>query len=204
MRDICTANDILLIFDEVITGFGRIGKPTAAERFGVQPDMITFAKGVNSGTVPLGGVAIRDDIYDLFLEHTAGNIIDLFHGYTYSGHPLAVAAGLGALDVYLKEGLFERALELEQHWEDALHSLRDLPHVIDIRNFGLIGAIEFSPRDGEPTARAYDAFCDAFHNEDLLIRTTGDIIALSPPLIINDDQIDQIFDRLNKVLTRLK
>ena len=203
LREICTAHDILLVFDEVITGFGRIGKPTAAERFGVQPDMITFAKGVNSGTVPLGGVAIRDDIYELFLENTQGNMLDLFHGYTYSGHPLASAAGLGALDVYNSEGLFTRALELEQHWEDALHALRDKPHVIDVRNFGLIGAIELAPRDSMPVARAYDAFCDAFHNENLLLRTTGDIIALSPPLIINDDQIDQIFARISKVLDRL-
>ena len=203
VREICTNHGILLIFDEVITGFGRIGAPTGAERLGVQPDMITFAKGVNSGSVPLGGVAIRRDIYDLFLERTSGTAIDLFHGYTYSGHPLAIAAGLGAMEVYRSEKLFTRALELEKHWEEALHSLKDAPHVLDIRNFGLIGAIELASRDGQPTARAYDAFVDAFHNEDLLIRTTGDIIALSPPLIVSKTQIDEIAKKLGNVLGRL-
>lgn len=200
IRATCSKHDIVLIFDEVITGFGRCGAATASERLGVLPDMITFAKGVNSGTVPMGGVAIRGDIRELFLDKTTGNTIDLFHGYTYSGHPLACAAGLAALDVYQDEGLFARALELEEYWADALFSLKDFPNVIDVRCFGLIGAVELQPREGQPTARAYDAFVHAFHEENLLIRTTGDIIALSPPLIIDKEQIDQITERLGNAI----
>ena len=203
IREICTQHDILLIFDEVITGFGRTGEATASQRFGVIPDMITFAKGVNSASIPMGGVAVKDAIYDLFMEKAPEKTIDFFHGYTYSGHPMAVAAALGALEVYKKEGLFTRARELETHWEEQIHSLKDYPHVIDIRNFGLIGAIELQPSEGKPTARAYEAFCDAFHNKNLLIRTTGDIIALSPPLVIDKDSITEIFNRLKKVLTDL-
>lgn len=200
----CKKHGILLILDEVITAFGRVGDTVAARRLGIEADMITFAKGVNSGTVPLGGVAIRESIYENFLERTSGRMIDLFHGYTYSGHPLAIAAAVAAQRVYREKGLYTRALELEEKWADGIHSLSDAPNVIDVRNYGLIGAVELAPREGEPTARAYDAFCDAFWNEDLLIRTTGDIIALSPPLIVEEEQIDEIFKRLRKVLERAK
>jgi beta-alanine--pyruvate transaminase len=203
LREICDANDILLIFDEVITGFGRLGKKTAADFFGVMPDMITFAKGVTSGVAPMGGVAVREDICRTFMDAAADNAIDFFHGYTYSGHPLAAAAGLGALEVYEGEGLFERAGELASEWENAMHSLRDLPNVVDIRNIGLIGAIELAPRKGAPGARAFDAFVRAFHEQHLLIRVTGDIIALSPPLIAQKSHIAEIADKLGKILKSL-
>ena len=204
LREICDANDILLIFDEVITGFGRLGKRTAAEFFGVAPDMITFAKGVTSGAAPMGGVAIRDKIRRVFLDSAEGDAIDLFHGYTYSGHPLAAAAGIGAMEVYDAENLLDRASgEIGQHWEDGLHSLKGLPHIIDIRNIGLIGAIELESIPGKPSARAFDAFVQCFHEENLLIRVTADTIALSPPLIAEKSHIDQIFDRLARVLKSL-
>ena len=203
LREICTANDILLIFDEVITGFGRLGKKTAAEYFGVVPDMITFAKGVTSGVVPMGGVAVRADICRTFIDAAADNAIDFFHGYTYSGHPLAAAAGLAALDVYESEGLFERPAELAAYWEDGMHSLRGMPNVIDIRNIGLVGAIELAPRDGAAGARAFDAFIRAFHDKHLLIRVTGDIIALSPPLIAEKKHIDEIVNKVGEILKTL-
>ncbi len=204
LRELCTANDILLIFDEVITGFGRTGAATASERFGVVPDMIIFAKGVNSGSVPMGGVAVKSSITQLFVDSAAGNAIDFFHGYTYSGHPVAAAAGLAAQDIYRDEGLFARARRLEKHWADSLFSLKGIEHVIDIRCIGLIGAVELRPRRNKPTARAFDAFLDAFHKEQMLIRTTGDIIAMSPPLIVSRSQIDEIIERLGRVLRRLK
>ena len=202
IREICDKHGILLILDEIITGFGRVGESVAAKRFGIKADMITFAKGVNSGTVPLGGVAVKDSIYETFIDKATGKMIDFFHGYTYTGHPLAVAAGIATLDVYREENLFARSRELEDFFAEQIHSLDDAPNVIDVRNFGLVGAIELAPREGNPTARAYDAFCDAFWNENLLIRTTGDTIAISPPLIVGEDQIGEIFTRLRKVLDR--
>ena len=204
IREICTANDILLVFDEVITGFGRVGARTASERFGVTPDLLTFAKSVTSGTMPMGGVAVRRDIAQTFLDAAAGNMIDFFHGYTFSGHPMAAAAALAAQDVYAAEGLYTRARRLEKYWADCLFSLRGVKNVLDIRCLGLMGAVELQPRPGKPSARAFAAFVDAFHREQLLIRTTGDTIALSPPLIVSRQQIDMIIERIGRVLRRLE
>ena len=201
LRDICDQHGILLIFDEVITGFGRMGGAFAPDVFGVVPDIITTAKGLTSGVIPMGAVFVRDDIHDAFMtgpEH----LIEFFHGYTYSGNPVACAAALGTLETYQEEGLLTRAAELGPYWEDALHSLKGLPHVIDIRNYGLIGAIELYPIAGEPTKRAFTAFLNAFE-KNILIRTTGDIIALSPPLIISKAQIDELFGVLADVLKSL-
>lgn len=202
LREITARHGILLIFDEVITGFGRLGSPFAVQHFGVTPDLVTVAKGITSGTVPMGAVFARKGIYEAFMQGPEKSI-ELFHGYTYSAHPLACAAAIATLDVYQEEGLLTRAAELAGHWQQAVHSLRDCPHVIDIRNIGLIGAIELSPRAGAPGARAFDAFTKAFHEQDLLIRVTGDIIALSPPLILRASQIDEIVDKLRRVLTTL-
>ncbi len=202
LREICDRYGILLIFDEVITGFGRLGAPFAAQRFGVTPDIITMAKGLTSGTVPMGAVGVKSFIHDAFMNGPE-HMIELFHGYTYSGHPLAAAAGLATLDVYRDEELLTRAARLEKTWEEAIHALRGLPHVIDIRNIGLVGAIELEPIAGEPTKRAFSAFLKAFE-EGLLIRTTGDIIALSPPLIISEEQIGEIFGILARVLKGLE
>jgi beta-alanine--pyruvate transaminase len=202
LREICTKHGILLIFDEVITAFGRCGNAaTAAEIFGVQPDIITMAKGLTAGTIPMGAVAVDKKIYDAFMNGPEGTI-ELFHGYTYSGHPVAAAAGLATLDTYQEEGLFQRSAELAPYWENALHALKGLPHIIDIRNIGLIGAIEMEGIPGKPTARAFEAFLQCFE-KGLLIRTTGDTIALSPPLIISKPQIDEIFDILSTVIKKL-
>ncbi len=201
LREICDKHGILLIFDEVITGFGRIGNAFAALRFDVMPDMMTTAKGLTNGTIPMGAVFIADKIQDAFM-HGPENVIDLFHGYTYSGHPLACAAAIATLDTYAEEGLFEKAIELGPYWEDAIHALRDLPNVIDIRNYGLIGAIELAPRPGSPGARAYEIFTRCFHDENLLIRVTGDVIALSPPLILERSHIDRIFQTLAHVIAQ--
>ena len=195
VREICDKHGILLIFDEVITGFGRVGKAFAAQRFGVTPDLITCAKGLSNGSVPMGAVIASDKIHETFMTGPEG-AIELFHGYTYSGHPLACAAALATLDIYAEENLFEKAIELEGYWQDAIHSLKGLPNVIDIRNFGLIGAIELASRDGKIGARAYDVFTTCFHEKDLLIRVTGDVIALSPPLILDKSHIDRIFSTL--------
>ena len=202
LRDITSKHGILLIFDEVITGFGRLGSPFAAQHFGVVPDLMTMAKGLTSATVPMGAVAARKGIYETFMQGPE-KTIELFHGYTYSAHPLACAAALATLDVYRDEGLLTRATELAPHWEQAMHGLRDCPNVLDIRNIGLIGAIELAPRAGAPGTRAFDAFTRAFHEQDLLTRITGDIIALSPPLIIEPAQIDEIAASLRRVLTTL-
>ncbi len=201
LRTICDKHGILLIFDEVITGFGRLGGAFSSDVFGVIPDIIITAKGLTSGVIPMGAVFVRDDIHDAFM-HGPEHLIEFFHGYTYSGNPIACAAALGALETYKEEGLFERTTELADYWEDALHSLKDLPHVIDIRNYGLIGAIELEPIAGKPTQRAFNAFLKAF-DKNLLIRTTSDIIALSPPLIITKQQIDELFDGLKSVLRSL-
>jgi len=201
LRDITSRHGILLIFDEVITGFGRIGTPFAAEYFDVIPDMIVCAKGLTNGVIPMGAVMTTAAIHDAFMtgpEH----LIELFHGYTYSGNPMASAAGLASLETYADEGLLTRAAELAPYWEDALHSLRGLPHVIDIRNLGLIGAVELEPIAGLPTQRAFNAFLKAY-DKGCLIRTTGDIIALSPPLIITHAQIDELIGTLADVLKDL-
>lgn len=198
LRELCTQHGILLIFDEVITGFGRIGTPFAAEYFDVMPDMITTAKGITSGVIPMGAVFCTKQIYETFMTGP-DHMIELFHGYTYSAHPVACAAALATLDTYEEEGLLTRAADLASYWEAAVHSLKDCPHVIDIRNLGLIGAIELESIPGEPTKRAFSAFLKAYE-DGILIRTTGDIIALSPPLIISKEQIDELFGKLRKVL----
>ena len=197
IREICDRHGILLIFDEVITAFGRVGETFAAERFDIVPDMITMAKGLTNATVPMSAVAVRKEIYDTFMDSPAG--IELFHGYTYSAHPLACAAGLAALDVYAEEGLFARAAELEPKWEDAIHSLAGRGNVIDIRNIGLMGAVELASRDGAPGARAFDVYMKCFET-GLVVRQTGDTIALSPPLIISEAQIDELIDILGAAI----
>jgi beta-alanine--pyruvate transaminase len=192
LRELCDKHGILLIFDEVITGFGRLGHTFAAERFGVVPDMITFAKGVTSGTIPMGGVMVRDHIYNEFMggpEH----VIELFHGYTYTGHPMAAAAALATLDVYREEQLFENVLKLEDRWADAAMSLKGHPLIEDIRTLGLVAAIDMKSVDGQPGLRAYKVMENGFHDHDIVLRITGDTIALSPPLMINEAQIDEIF-----------
>ncbi len=201
LRQICDKHGILLIFDEVITGFGRLGASFATEYFGVVPDIITTAKGITNGTIPMGAVFVRKGIYDAFMD-APENTIELFHGYTYSGHPVACAAGLATLDVYKEEGLFERAAELAPYWEDAVHSLKDTRNVIDLRNLGLIAGIELESIAGKPTKRAFDAFLKCYE-KGLLIRTTGDIIALSPPLILGKSHIDEMFGTLSGVLRDL-
>jgi beta-alanine--pyruvate transaminase len=193
LREICTKHGILLIFDEVITGFGRLGKPFASQYFNVMPDLFTVAKGMTNATVPMGAVFVNQKIFDVFMQGPEG--IEILHGYTYSGHPLACAAGVATLDTYEEEGLLTRAAELAPSWEDALHSLKGTAHVIDIRNCGLMGAIELEPRAGQPGKRAYEVFVKAFE-AGVLIRVTGDIIALSPPLIVQKSHIEQIVDCL--------
>ncbi|MBU6269954.1 MAG: aspartate aminotransferase family protein [Betaproteobacteria bacterium] len=202
LREITARHGILLIFDEVITAFGRIGKPFGFQKLGVVPDLFTVAKGINSATVPMGAVFAREGIYDAFMQGPA-TAIEFFHGYTYSAHPLACASAMAALDIYQQEGLLERADELAAHWENALHCLRGTRHVIDIRNIGLMGAVELEPRAGAAGARAFEAHVKAFFEEDLMVRFTGDIIALSPPLIVQKDQIDQMVERLGRVLRAL-
>jgi len=201
LREICTKHSILLIFDEVITGFGRLGTPFASQYFDVIPDMMVTAKGLTNGVIPMGAVFCSSEIHDAFMNGPE-HMIEFFHGYTYSGNPIASAAALGTLDTYRDEGLLTRGAELAPYWEEKLHSLRDCPFVIDIRNIGLIGAVELQPIAGEPTKRAFSAFLKAYEN-GLLIRTTGDIIALSPPLIITKEQIDEIVDGLRKVLNSI-
>ena len=199
LREITRQQGILLIFDEVITGFGRIGGATASETLGVIPDLLICAKGLTNGAVPMGAVGVRGEIYDAVVRNAAGPGIEFFHGYTYSGHPLAAAAGLATLDVYESEGLFQRATDMAPYWEEAVHSLRGLSHVIDIRNLGMVAAVELAPRADAPGARATQVFHRAF-DEGLLIRVTGDVIALSPPLIISRAQIDELIGRLGDIL----
>lgn len=198
LEAICRKHDILLIADEVITAFGRMGTAFGSDYFGIAPDIITTAKGVTNGTIPMGAVFVNDKVYGAF-QSGPDWAIDFFHGYTYSGHPMACAAAIGTLDTFADEGLFTRAADLAPYWEERLHALRDMPHVIDIRNIGLIGAVEFQPLPDQPTKRAYDRFVRAFE-KGLLVRTTGDIMALSPPLIITRSEIDQLFDILTDVL----
>ena len=200
LRQICDKHGILLIFDEVITGFGRTGSAFAAHTFGVTPDLITCAKALTNAAVPMGAVIVKKEIYDAFMSGPDG--IEFYHGYTYSGHPLAAAAAIATLDLFKAEGLFERAAELAPYWEQHVHALRGLPHVIDIRNIGLVAGIELEPIPGKPTVRAFEAFARAYQ-KGVLIRTTGDTIALSPPLIIEKGQIDQILDTVREVLSTL-
>jgi len=201
LKLICEKNEILLIFDEVITGFGRLGKPFASQYFNVTPDLICLAKGINSGTVPMGAVLVQDKVFEAFMNKD-DKTIDLFHGYTYSAHPLACAASLAALKLYEDENLFDRAHQLSKYWEEAVHSLKGTRNIIDIRNLGLIGAIELEPMDKKPTRRAYNVLCEAFTNQKTLLRVTGDIIALSPPLIIEKNQIDQLIENLKITLQK--
>ena len=198
LREICTRHGILLIFDEVITGFGRLGEPFGAERLGVMPDVITTAKALTNGTIPMGAVFVRSEIFEAFMQGPQG--IELFHGYTYSGHPVACAAGIAMLDTCAEEGLLTRASGLEKHWEEAAHALKGARHVIDVRNFGLMAAVELEPRPGAPGARAYEAFVRAFE-AGVLIRVTADIIALSPPLIVEKPQIDRIFQAIRDAVS---
>jgi len=195
---IARKHDILLIFDEVITGFGRLGTPFAVDYFDVSPDIITTAKGVTNGTIPMGAVFLKSHVHDAFMAGPE-NMIDLFHGYTYSGHPLASAACIATLETYQEELLLTRAAGLAAYWEERVHTLEGLPHVIDVRNIGLIGAVEFAPKPDAPGERAYTRFVAAFER-GLLVRQTGDIIALSPPLIITKDEIDELIDTFTAVL----
>ncbi|WHA43090.1 aspartate aminotransferase family protein [Agrobacterium larrymoorei] len=200
LRAIADKHGILVIYDEVITGFGRLGTPFATDYFGVVPDLVTTAKGITNGAIPMGAVFAKRFIYDA-LMNGPDNQIELFHGYTYSGHPVACAAGIATLEIYEEEGLLTRAAGLAKKWEDALHSLKGASHVVDIRNLGLVGAIELTPRDGAPGTRAYDVFVDCF-KKGLLVRVTGDIIALSPPLIVEEHQIDTIVSTIGDALKR--
>jgi beta-alanine--pyruvate transaminase len=198
LRQICDRHGILLIFDEVITGFGRTGSPFAAQEFGVTPDIITCAKGLTNGAVPMGAVLVTKKIYDAFMQGPPG-AIELFHGYTYSAHPIACAAGLAALDIYQREGLLNRAKQMAPAFEQAVHSLRGLPHVVDVRNYGLVAGIELEPIAGSPGARAFGLYLKCFER-GLLIRTTGDIIAMSPALTIENKHIDELLGILTRTL----
>jgi beta-alanine--pyruvate transaminase len=201
LREICDRHGILLIFDEVITAWGRLGKPFAAQRFGVTPDLMTTAKGITNATVPMGAVFMKDELYQAFMTGPDTSI-EMPHGYTYSAHPLACAAGLATLDVYAEEGLLTRAAELEPYWEEKAHALNGLPNLVDIRNIGLIAAFELTPRPGAPGARGLDAHVKAFER-GLYMRVAGDVIALAPPLIVEKPQIDEMFSILAEVLKDL-
>jgi beta-alanine--pyruvate transaminase len=198
LRDICDRHSILLIFDEVITGFGRTGSAFGATKYGVLPDMMTLAKGITNATVPMGAVCLRRGIYEAVVDGAAAGI-ELFHGYTYSGHPLAAAAGLATLDLYKTEGLFERAAAMESIVADAVHSLRGSPHVIDIRNVGVVGGIELEPRPGAPGARGFEVFLKCFE-AGVLVRSTADTIALSPPLIVEEEQLGRMVDTIRTAI----
>ncbi len=198
LRELCTKHGILLIFDEVITGFGRTGSAFGAQEFGVTPDLITCAKGLTNGSVPMGAVIVKKEIHDAFMVGPEA-AVELFHGYTYSSHPTACAAGIATLDIYEREGIFERVKEISPYWENAVHSLKGLPGVIDIRNYGLVAAIEYDPIAGSPGKRGFETFLKAF-DAGILVRAAGDITALSPPLIIEKPQIDQLIDTLGKVI----
>src|SRR5215213_11118744 len=200
LRDICDRHGILLVFDEVITGFGRLGAPFAADYFGVVPDMMTVAKGITNAAVPMGAVLVRREIHDAVVDAAAQGV-ELFHGYTYSGHPLACAAGLATLRLYEAEGLFARAASLAPYWEDAVHSLRGRPHVVDVRNVGLVAGVELEPRAGQPGGRAADVFERCFER-GVLVRVAGDTLALSPPLIVERAQIDELVGAIAEALGR--
>jgi beta-alanine--pyruvate transaminase len=198
LREICDKNDILLIFDEVITGFGRTGKAFAAQTFDVTPDLMTTAKGLTNGAIPMGAVFAHRKVHDAFMQGPE-RLVELFHGYTYSAHPAACAAALATLDIYAKEDLLTRAASIAPLWENAVHALKGLPHVIDVRNFGLIGAVELEPRPGKPTARAFEVFLECFER-GIMVRQTGETIALSPPLIVEPAHIERIFEVLAAVI----
>ncbi len=200
LRAICDKHGILLIFDEVITGFGRTGQPFAAQTFNVTPDMMTVAKGITNGCVPMGAVICKSAIHDVFMNGPE-HLIEFFHGYTYSAHPLACAAGLGTLETYADDALLTPSQAIQDCFAKGVHSLRGLPHVIDTRTIGLVGAIEMSPMAGEPTKRAFNAFLDCF-DQGVLIRTTGDIIALSPPLIVEPAHVDQFISAIGAAIKR--
>jgi beta-alanine--pyruvate transaminase len=200
LRQICDKHGILLIFDEVITGFGRLGSPFAASHFNVTPDLMTVAKGLTNGNVPMGAVFAKQFIHDAFMNGPE-HLIEFFHGYTYSAHPLACAAALGTLDTYAEEGLLTRAEKMAPAFESAVHSLSGLPNVIDVRNIGLVGGIELAPIAGEPGKRAFSVFLDCWE-KGVLVRTTGDTVALSPPLIIENQHIDQIVGTLADAIKR--
>ena len=202
LREICTRHGILLIFDEVITGWGRLGTPFAAQHFGVQPDLMTFAKGITSGSVPLGGVIVSDAVYQAFMAAKGGGI-EFFHGYTYSGHPLACAAGLAALETYEEERLFEKAKELSSYFENGVHGLKGLPHVIDCRNLGMIGAVELAPRPGSPGDRGYEAF-EKCWDKGVYVRPVGDALCFCPPLIAEKKHLDQLFGTVAEILKTLQ
>ena len=202
LRAICDKHGILLIFDEVITGFGRLGYAFAAERYGVQPDLITFAKGITSGSVPMGGVVARKGIYDAFMQGPE-HVIELFHGYTYSAHPLACAAGLATLDLYRDEHLFERARTLEKPWAEAAMGLKGLPNVLDIRPVGLTVGVDLASRPGAVGKRGYDALVAGFFEHDMMFRAVGDTLAMSPPLIVSEAQIGELFDKLATVIKQV-
>lgn len=203
LRAICDKYGILLIFDEVITGFGRLGSAFAADYFSIKPDIICCAKGLTNASVPMGAVIAKQEIYDTFMQAAPADTIEFYHGYTYSAHPLACAAAIASLSVYAEEQLFERAAKLAPYFEAAAHKLRGLPYVKDIRNLGLICGIELESLPGKPAARAYEVFTQCFWKKNILIRTTGDIIALSPPLIINEEQIDTLLNAIGEVLISL-
>ncbi len=203
LRKISQDNGALLIFDEVITGFGRLGHAFAAERYGVVPDMITFAKGITAGSVPMGGVIARKGIYDAFMKGPE-HVIELFHGYTYSAHPLAVAAGLATLDLYKQEDLFNRAKKLEPFWYDTAMSLKGTPGVLDIRCVGLTCGIDLAPRKDTPGKRGYESLEYAFHDLGMMLRAAGDTLCVSPPLIVSEAQIGEIFDKLGKVIKAIQ
>ncbi len=208
LRKICDQHTILLIFDEVITGWGRLGYAAGAEYFGVQPDIITTAKGITNGAVPMGATFVRKNIYDAFIGQSGEYSVEFMHGYTYSGHPLACAAALASLDVYKNEGLFENARNLAGYWQDALHSLKGAPYVTDIRNMGLMGAVELDAGTGRNAqtemTRTMEVFDRLFFEHDMVCRFTGNVLAFSPPLIVEKSHIDQIVDRVRKALEAVK
>lgn len=198
IRAICDKHNILLIFDEVITGFGRLGHHFASQKYGITPDIMTTAKAITNGVIPMGGVFVSDEIYDSTTENTTG--IDLFHGYTYSGHPMAAAAAMATLDVMEEEGLVDNAKTLTPYYETMIHSLKDCPNVVDIRNEGMVGGIELSPTEGKPGAKAFDVFDKGFRKHGIMVRPSGETIATSPPLICTKDHIDEIGEKLRNAL----
>ncbi len=203
LREICDRHGILLIFDEVIAAFGRVGKAFGAERVGVTPDIITTAKGLTNGVIPMGAVLVQQKIHDAIMQGPE-HVIELFHGYTYSGHPVAAAAGLATMDVYAEEGIFEQSLALEKPVEDMLHSFADHDKVIDVRNFGLMGAIEMAPRDGAPGARGAEAHKKCFWDERVVVRAGMDTLQFSPFLNANVDELAASFEAIRRVLDTIE